>query len=805
MQLEDTVESRALLHQHFITQTPRISQSNPSKHTMKLLLIFLGLLVLTSAKPQQIDEASGMESMEASGMESMEASGASSEELSGEEGLDVDEIEGSGGSEEISAEDNSNDYNEPTYECEEASDCPQYHFCFASAFLGTRCDTFMYKRNFTDCIYCKTFTDANDESTAMPAHDFCTEIDAEERGTEADESSHKCNQEAGYCCSTAYYNACDPQEEEACPTNMECVEQAYKDAESVFVCKPQEREFDYLNEIPCEKAYDCPWSELEASWSLCRNNVCQVVLEKPINMIFEWSLIFGFMITFLSLGVELSQENCVQRVVLTKVISFEYALKCIQVQVKYCSTIQKTVFQAKEIVQCEDSMHKACQIKYDIQPLSVSVEHCTPTPKIEACSESLKVLCSTKMETVCQKSTKPSAHNDIPNCSVVLEESCSNGKCFQIPKEMFTEVPHESCQLKKVKSCKNVHRSFPALKPVQTCITVPKEFCYNIRTLKEEGLAPTIQPLCPDIDSKNTILVFGGLFDKAGPQNGAIEVLNVKDLRHCPPLPKFPVPLRGSFGLPHQGQPLICGGFNSESGLLVKDCFFLDPVAWQWNQFEEATISRRAFPKVISLDGGDVLVMGGQHRADDPWELFTNGTFQPLAWTIPPNLEIEASCVVRWHERIFFMSSRNEYSSFTLDLPSKEWTIIEGIPHIDDAPRCAQVTILGQDYIAVLATGFSGFQAVRLDTMVWQTFQEVGDFSHGSVVGYQGQALILGGYLFDSNSFSKDIFLLDHNGRISLTNLTLTVPRAEFLAFLVPDNFCAGNWTEGDLQARNLS
>ncbi|XP_059096081.1 uncharacterized protein LOC131890691 [Tigriopus californicus] len=234
---------------------------------MKTVIVLLGVLAFTTAMPQAQEEP-----VESELEENLEADVVADEE-------DIDEGSGSGDGEGA-------DYDlglgafQPTYECSEDAECPPYHFCFASAYTGTSCQSNLYTRNFTNCDYCKGFQDPKDDSTAYPATSFCQLIESEARGYTEEERPHSCYEEIGFCCAEAYFMPCKPDDSSACPKGLGCVEQTYSNGETVNLCKPEKTEFDYGSEIPCEKAYDCPWSILENSWSICSNGVCLQVLER---------------------------------------------------------------------------------------------------------------------------------------------------------------------------------------------------------------------------------------------------------------------------------------------------------------------------------------------------------------------------------------------------------------------------------------------------------------------------------------------------------------------------------------------
>ena len=73
----------------------------------------------------------------------------------------------------------------------------------------------------------------------------------------------------------------------------------------------------------------------------------------------------------------------------------------------------------------------------------------------------------------------------VTKCEKVPVKLCGRGcrvvqrgeKCYNREVDDLRNVPEEQCELNPKKSCQNVSKLVPKLKPVLECSLVPKEFC----------------------------------------------------------------------------------------------------------------------------------------------------------------------------------------------------------------------------------------------------------------------------------------------------------------------------------------
>ncbi|QQP50682.1 Uncharacterized protein FKW44_011782 [Caligus rogercresseyi] len=200
-----------------------------------------------------------------------------------------------------------------------------------------------------------------------------------------------------------------------------------------------------------------------------------------------------------------------------------------------CHTTYTTDFEPQQEEECEENFKKDCFIEYK----KVAVDETGP----EECKTVYESECETRYH-------EHDVEDDVVNCETIQEEKCEDvtqgytteQKCTKWPKQVCTsekknvkkyspeteckkvprqlcgpsgcvpqpgpeecfdkketivqEVPEEQCNLEPQKSCKQVTKLVPLLKPVEECVDIPKEVCSRSRKNPRKVQKPVVKKWC---------------------------------------------------------------------------------------------------------------------------------------------------------------------------------------------------------------------------------------------------------------------------------------------------------------------
>ncbi|XP_040576402.1 uncharacterized protein [Lepeophtheirus salmonis] len=241
-------------------------------------------------------------------------------------------------------------------------------------------------------------------------------------------------------------------------------------------------------------------------------------------------------------------ERCIDKVVVVEETEYDDHIECHHSYSERCHTTYTTDFEPQQEEKCEENFKKSCFIEYKKVAIDETIKFCH-TPFI--CEGEGPEECKTVYESEC--TTRYHEHDvedDVVNCETIQEEKCEDvtqgytteQKCTKWPRQVCTsekknvlkyspqteckkvprelcgpsgcvlqpgpeecfdkketivqEVPEENCNLEPQKSCKQVTKLVPSLKPVEECVDVPKEVCSRSRKNPRKVQKPVVKKWC---------------------------------------------------------------------------------------------------------------------------------------------------------------------------------------------------------------------------------------------------------------------------------------------------------------------
>ncbi|QQP50694.1 Uncharacterized protein FKW44_011798, partial [Caligus rogercresseyi] len=220
--------------------------------------------------------------------------------------------------------------------------------------------------------------------------------------------------------------------------------------------------------------------------------------------------------------------RCIDKVVMVEETEYDDHIECHHSYSERCHTTYTTDFEPQQEEECEENFKKSCFIEYK----KVALEESCKTVYESECEtryhehdvEDDVVSCETIQEEKCedvtqgytteQKCTKwpKQKYSPVTECKKVPRQLCgpSGCECFDKKETIVQEVPEEQCNLEPQKSCKQVTKLVPNLKPVEECVDIPKE---NPRKVQKPvvkkwcyvPLLPLVWLLKPSLQAYSTI------------------------------------------------------------------------------------------------------------------------------------------------------------------------------------------------------------------------------------------------------------------------------------------------------------
>ncbi|CAB4056212.1 unnamed protein product [Lepeophtheirus salmonis] len=208
--------------------------------------------------------------------------------------------------------------------------------------------------------------------------------------------------------------------------------------------------------------------------------------------------------------------------------------RCIDKVVMRCHTTYTTDFEPQQEEECEENFEKSCFIEYKKVAVDETVKFCH-TPLV--CEGEGPEECKTVYESECEtKYHEHDVEDDVVNCETIQEEKCEDvtqvctnekknvkkyspqTECKKVPRQLcgpsgcvpqpgpeecfdkketiVQEVPEENCNLEPQKSCKQITKLVPSLKPVKECVDIPKEVCSHSRKNPRKVQKPVVKKWC---------------------------------------------------------------------------------------------------------------------------------------------------------------------------------------------------------------------------------------------------------------------------------------------------------------------
>ncbi|XP_040576630.1 uncharacterized protein [Lepeophtheirus salmonis] len=241
-------------------------------------------------------------------------------------------------------------------------------------------------------------------------------------------------------------------------------------------------------------------------------------------------------------------ERCIDKVTIVEETEYEDYIECHHSYSVRCHTTYTTDFEPQQEEECEENFKKSCFIEYKKVAVDETVKFCH-TPLV--CEGEGPEECKTVYESECEtKYHEHDVEDDVVNCETIQEEKCEDvtqgytteQKCTKWPKQVCTsekknvkkyspqteckkvprqlcgpsgcvpqpgpeecfdkketivqEVPEENCNLEPQKSCKQVTKLVPSLKPFNECVDVPKEVCSRSKKNPRKVQKPVIKKWC---------------------------------------------------------------------------------------------------------------------------------------------------------------------------------------------------------------------------------------------------------------------------------------------------------------------
>ncbi|XP_040576415.1 uncharacterized protein [Lepeophtheirus salmonis] len=241
-------------------------------------------------------------------------------------------------------------------------------------------------------------------------------------------------------------------------------------------------------------------------------------------------------------------ERCIDKVVVVEETEYDDHIECHHSYSERCHTTYTTDFEPQQEEECEENFKKSCFIEYKKVAVEETIQFCH-TPFI--CEGEGPEECKTVYESECEtRYHEHDVEDDVVNCETIQEEKCEDvtqgytteQKCTKWPRQVCTsekknvlkyspqteckkvprelcgpsgcvpqpgpeecfdkketivqEVPEENCNLEPQKSCKQVTKLVPSLKPVEECVDVPKEVCSRSRKNPRKVQKPVVKKWC---------------------------------------------------------------------------------------------------------------------------------------------------------------------------------------------------------------------------------------------------------------------------------------------------------------------
>uniref|UniRef100_A0A0K2UXJ4 Uncharacterized protein n=1 Tax=Lepeophtheirus salmonis TaxID=72036 RepID=A0A0K2UXJ4_LEPSM len=241
-------------------------------------------------------------------------------------------------------------------------------------------------------------------------------------------------------------------------------------------------------------------------------------------------------------------ERCIDKVVMVEETEYDDHIECHHSYSERCHTTYTTDFEPQQEEECEENFKKSCFIEYKKVAVDETIKFCH-TPLV--CEGEGPEECKTVYESECEtRYHEHDVQDDVVDCETIQEEKCEDvtqgytteQKCTKWPKQVcrtqkknvkkyspeteckkvprqlcgpsgcvtqpgpeecfdkketiIQEVPEENCNLEPQKSCKQVTKLVPNLKPATECVDVPKEVCARSRKNPRRVQKPVVKKWC---------------------------------------------------------------------------------------------------------------------------------------------------------------------------------------------------------------------------------------------------------------------------------------------------------------------